>query len=129
MRYERVEIKRDGNTVHNKEVAPWEIPILEFLFDEGNVRRLGVYVEAPGEYPDAAKEHARLHRVYGEDAKSGEPFVVSIYGNAGAGVRALRKEIEAAQADEKEAERQVKKPSPTRKSRTTRDVEADALLS
>ncbi len=129
MRYERVEIKRDGNTVHNKEVAPWEIPILEFLFDEGNVRRLGVFVEAPGEYPDAAREHARLHKVYGEDAKSGEPFVVSIFGNAGAGVRALRKEIEAAQADEQEAAKTTKKPQSSRKARSVSIDEADALLS
>ena len=28
MRYERVKVKRDGNTVHNRATPPWEIPRL-----------------------------------------------------------------------------------------------------
>ena len=48
MRYEKVKVTRDTNTVHNREVPPWEVPILEYLFEEG---RAGARV--PTEQRDA----------------------------------------------------------------------------
>ena len=86
MRYERVKVKRDTNTVHNRAVAPWEVPVLEFLFEDGNVERLDEFVEVAGEYPEATKELDRLVRCYGADPKSGVPYANMVYGNARAGV-------------------------------------------
>jgi len=103
MRFERVKIKRDTNTVHNRAVPPWEIPILEWIFDEGNIERLGSFEDTEHEYPDAAQELNRLERCYGSDPKNGVPHANSVYGNAHAGVRTLRKMIEDAKAQEAEA--------------------------
>lgn len=119
MRYERVKVKRDTNTVHNRAVAPWEIPVLEWLFDEGNIERLGVFEEAQGDYPEAAHELDRLVRCYGSDPKSGVPYANSVYGNAHAGVRTLRKMIEDAKAEAEAAA-----PGPVRKRRTARTAES-----
>jgi len=103
MRYERVKVKRDTNTVHNRAVAPWEIPILEWLFDEGNVERLGVFEQTEREYPEAGNELDRLVRCYGSDPKSGQPYANAVYGNAHAGARTLKKMIEDAKADDEAA--------------------------
>lgn len=109
MRYEKVKVTRDTNTVHMREVPPWEIPMLEWVFDEGNVVRLGEYVEPTRgklinkEYPTAAEELDRLTRVYGSDPKSGVPHAFSVYGNARAGIRTLQKMIDDAKAADHEA--------------------------
>ena len=102
MRHEKVTIKRDNHTVHNKTMAPWEIPVVEYLFDEGNVIRTGEFVEADQDYPDAAQEMHRLTKAYGTDVKTDIPHVVTVYGAARAGVRALAKAIEAAREEEDE---------------------------
>jgi hypothetical protein len=103
MRYERVKVKRDTNTVHNRAVPPWEIPMLEWVFDEGNIERLGVFEEVAGEYPEAPQELDRLVRVYGTDTKSGVPHANSVYGNARAGIRVLQKLIDDAKAEDEAA--------------------------
>jgi hypothetical protein len=105
MRHERITIKRDNHTVHNKTVAPWEIPIIEYLFDEGNVNYTEEFVEADQDYPDPAKEMARLMKAYGADVKTDIPYAVTVYGAARAGIRALAKAIEAAKAADEEAAR------------------------
>lgn len=116
MRYERVKVKRDTNTVHNRAVAPWEIPVLEFLFEDGNVERTGTFEEVQGEYPGAANELDRLVRCYGSDPKSGVPYANSVYGNARAGERSLAKLIEDARSeDEAAAEEKAPIPAPTTK--------------
>lgn len=102
MRHERIKIIRDTNTVHNKTVCPWEIPILEFLFEEGNVQRTGEFVETDSDYPDAPSEFQRLTLTYDRDRKSGVPHVASVYGDAGRGVKALAEAIaDARKADQK----------------------------
>jgi hypothetical protein len=131
MRYERVKVNRDTNTVHNRAVAPWETPILEYIFDEGNVTRTGVFEEVSGEYPEAPRELDRLVRAYGADPKTGIPYANSVFGNAQAGVRSLRKLIEDAQAEDDEA---AKEPAPVparaaTKKRSRSAVAADSLLS
>jgi hypothetical protein len=126
MRYERVKVKRDTNTVHNRAVAPWEIPMLEWVFDEGNVERLGVFEEVAGDYPEASQELDRLVTVYGADSKSGVPHANSVYGNARAGVRSLQKLIEDAKAEDDAVAAEVK-PVPAR--RNGRRRSAEALLS
>jgi hypothetical protein len=129
MRYERVKVKRDLQTMHNKAVPPWEIPVLEFIFEDGNVERLGIFEEVDRDYPNANVEFARLAKAYGSDPKSGVDHVASVYGNAGAGVRALRKEIDAARQDDAEADEQAA-PSPPPPARRNRGAQAsDPLLS
>jgi hypothetical protein len=119
MRYERVKIQRDTNTVHNRAMPPWEIPVVEFLFDDGNVEHLGVFEEIPDKgYPDAVTELDRLVRAYGADPKSGVPYANSVYGNARAGVRSLQKLIDDAKAADEEATPRVARK---RKVRSTSD--------
>jgi hypothetical protein len=124
MRYERVKVKRDSHTVHNRAVPPWEIPMLEWVFDEGNIEHLGVFEEVSGEYPEAATELDRLVRVYGSDPKSGVPHANSVYGNARAGIRTLQKLIEDAKAEDDAAE-----PAPPPRAKRGRVARAaDSLL-
>jgi len=104
MRYERVKVKRDTNTVHNHAVAPWEIPVLEFLFEAGNIEPLDEFVAIEGEYPDATAELDRLAKVYGADAKSGIPHAFSVFGSGRKGVRELQKLIDDAKANDESAQ-------------------------
>jgi hypothetical protein len=122
MRYQRVKVKRDTNTVHNRAVPPWEIPMLEFLFDEGNVEPLGVFEEVVGEYPEAPRELDRLVRAYGADPKSGIPHANSVYGNARAGVRSLQKLIDDAKAEDDAAA--PTPASPRKRGRVARAAES-----
>src|SRR6266404_431768 len=113
MRYERVKIKRDTNTVHNRAVPPWEIPVLEFLFEDGNVEPTGVFEHVTDVYPEANVEFNRLTQCFGADPQSGTPYVAAVYGNAGTGIRALRKAIAEAQTeDEAEEAKQAVKSAP-----------------
>ena len=129
MRHERVKVTRDGNTVHNRAVPPWEIPILEFLFDPGNVEPLEEFVEVAGEYPDAAAEVSRLVKAYGSDPKSGIAHANSVFGNGRKGTTELRKLIEAAEADETAARKTPAKPAAAPKRARREHYERDSLLS
>lgn len=130
MRHERIKITRDTNTVHNKTVCPWEIPVIEFLFEDANVTRLGEYVEVKEEYPAPLAEFQRLTLTYGEDRKSGVPHVASVYGDARRGVKALGEAIEEARKADIQAAKTGLKTAKAPKQRSSRKVEtADALLS
>ena len=132
MRYERVKVTRDLNTVHNRAVAPWEIPVLEYLFEDGNVEHTDVWEEVKGEYPNAAKELDRLVRCYGSDPKSGVPYANSVYGNARAGERTLAKMIEEAISDDEAAAKEstpIPAPAKKRGRKGTTDARAESLLS
>lgn len=130
MRYVDVKITRDIQTVYNRAVPEWEIPVLEYIFDSGNVERLPTTQKIDREYPNPAEEFDRLSRAYGSDPKTDIPHVASVYGNAGAGVRALMKVIEEAKVFEVELDAEaaappVPKPAP----RTPRRrAETDSLL-
>jgi hypothetical protein len=129
MRYERVKVKRDTNTVHNHAVAPWEIPVLEYIFEDGNVEPTGEHVDSGRDYPEATTELDRLVRAYGSDPQTGVPYANSVFGNARAGVRSLAKLIEDAKSeDEAAAKEKAPTPAPARRSRRAA-VEADSLLS
>jgi hypothetical protein len=133
MRYERVKIKRDTNTVHNREAPEWEIPVLEFIFEDGNVERTGVYLTDDKEYPDAVREFDRMTKAYGADVQTNVPHVASVYGNARAGVRALDKAIEAAKLEDEDAAEEVEvaptpKPAP-RATKGRKTAVVDSLLS
>jgi hypothetical protein len=117
-----VKVKRDTNTVHNRSLPSWEIPMLEWVFDEGNIERLGTYEEVAREYPNAANELDRLVQVYGSDPKSGVPHANSVYGNARAGIRTLQKLIDDAKLEDEAA-----MPMPAARKRV-RQVQRDSLL-
>jgi hypothetical protein len=102
MLYQKVKVIRDTNTVYNRAVPLWEIPVLTFIFDPGNVQPTGVFDMVDRPYPDAGSEYDRLVRRYGADAKSGVPHVASVYGSAIEGLRSLGRAIEEAEADEDE---------------------------
>jgi hypothetical protein len=134
MRYERVKITRDTNTVHSRDVPPWEIPLIEHLFDEGNVVRTGEFI-VPTEgklinkdYPDAKVELNRLIDAYKADPKSGIPYAISTYGNGSAGVRSLQKLIDTAKEDDEAAAKETA-PTPAKSKKRSRAAEADSLLS
>jgi hypothetical protein len=127
MRYVEVKVTRDTNTVYNKTVPEWELPVLEFIFEQGNVElRDGVTRDARP-YPTAEDEFDRLARSYGSDAQTNVPFVASVYGQAGRGIRALAKAIEQCKAmDKATADEPAIAPQARRKSALS--IEADALL-
>lgn len=125
MRQERVKITRDTNTVHNRAVSQWEIPLLEELFGEGNVEPLGLFDKVAGEYPDAKVELDRLVRAYGSDPQSGVAHANSVYGNGRTGIKMLQKLIDDAQSEEK-ADARKAVPAPARKRKSA--PMADALL-
>jgi hypothetical protein len=127
MRYERVKVQRDTNTVHNVSVAPWEIPVLEFIFDDGNVERLGEFLETGREFPEPAKELDRLVKCYGSDPKSGVPYANSVFGNARVGVRNLTKLIDDAKAEDEAASKEAE-PAPVPRKRRGQPS-AESLLS
>lgn len=130
MRYERVKVKRDTNTVHNQPVAPWEIPVLEFLFEAGNIEPLDEFVHTAHDYPDATKELERLSEVYGKDPKSGIPYAFSVFGSGRKGVRELQKLIDDAQAADKSAGPEVTPAAAVSKKRGRRPAyENESLLS
>lgn len=107
MRYLKVKVRRDTQTTSNSLVSPWELPILEFLFEAGNVEVVGEAVSTR-EYPDAASEFARLAKVYGGDTKSGISHVQSVYGEGRRGVQSLQDAIDEATEEDAAS----KKPSP-----------------
>lgn len=129
MQYVVVKVKRDTNTVHHKVVPAWEVPVLEFIFEEGNIEHTDEREDAPGkEYPEAGFEFDRLTRAYGADPQSGVAYVASVYGQAGAGIRALKAAIAAAREDDKanpiEA---IPAPVPAKRARRSA-ASQDALL-
>lgn len=105
MRYERVKIQKDTNTIYNRAVPVWEIPILEFVFGEGNVVPLGVFEKAPRDYPEPQDEHQRLSLKYGIDKETKTDFVATVYGASRIGIREIGKAIEAARQEELSANR------------------------
>lgn len=124
MRYQRVKITRDPHTVYNRSVLPWEIAILEFTFEQGNVQpQEGQFETNDLPYPSAAVEFQRLEKAYGSDPQSGVPYVASVYGQASAGVNHLRRVIDEAKKAEADA-----KPKRRAKRRPAAEIAADPLM-
>lgn len=127
MRYTRVKVTRDQHTVYNKAVLPWEIPILEFMFEEGNVRvQDGEFETNDLPYPDAHSEFQRLQLAYGSDPQSGTPYVSTVYGQATAGVNHLRRVIVEAKQGADAVAAGARRASKRRISRE--EVSADPLM-
>lgn len=100
MRHVEVKVKRDTQTTYVVTIPEWEIPILEYIFDEGNVERIGDGVVLEREYPSAEFEFDRLEKIYGKDSETKKTFASEVYGNAGVGIRNLKRAmLEAQEAD------------------------------
>lgn len=91
MRHYEISVKRDTQTTFVVSVPEWEIPLYEFIYDQGNVEKLGNVTKLEREYPSADYEFDRLARAFGKDPQTGETYVSKVYGNAGIGTRALKK--------------------------------------
>lgn len=122
MRYFRVKIVKDERTVYNRAVLPWEIPLIEVSFGDGNVEETGKFEDTDAPYPDAREEFQRLGQLYGSEPDTNLPFVAAVYGQASTGVRALARAIKEAQADAK-----VKKPKQS-KSALVKEYSSDPLI-
>ncbi len=126
MRYVTVKVTRDTQTANSIQIAPWEIPVLEYIFEAGNVEvdeDSGQPADERG-YPDAGEEFGRLMKVYGSDTKSGIPHAVSVFGEGRRGLNALRALIDEAKQQESAAKPRHK-PATARKSKA---AYADPLL-
>lgn len=112
MRYVKLKITRDINAVYNIAVVPWEQPVLEVVFDPGNVQATGemrVVKKTPEDaYPNEGREFDRLTRKFGADPESGTPYVAIAYGNARAGLQALQAAIAAARVADEEVDKAEK---------------------
>ncbi len=108
MRFVQVLVERNEHLAIPREVAPWEVPVLQAVHTPEKVKVMGVVnherlKDRP--YPDAEMELERLERKYGRDVDTDDkPFVFAVYGQGPLGVAALRKAIEetalAERADE-----------------------------
>lgn len=127
MLYERVKITRDPHTVYNRSVFPWEIAILEFTFEEGNVQRIGGVERTDAPYPEPAEEFNRLVLAYGSDPQTGVPYAASVYGQASQGVNALRRAIAEAKAEDEATRPRVASKQRKRKAPPA-SVLADPLM-
>jgi hypothetical protein len=102
MLYQNIKIVRDLHTVYNRLMPEWELPVVMFIFDDGNVQPQGTFERVDRLYPSAQIEYERLEKRYGQDSQSGVPYVTSIYGPGARGVAAIQKIIDEAEADEQE---------------------------
>lgn len=152
MRYVTVKIRRDVNTVYNRPVPEWEIPVLEQVFgDDGNVEVLEEFTPVDRDYPDAEAEAHRLVKRYGEDPSTKVSYFHAAYGGGRVGINRLRNALADAEKAEAAARPRGKakvaaakpqqrsnvkakapvvkaKPAPKRRGRP-RAEEADSLLS
>lgn len=103
MIFEFVKIVRDVNLAPSRSVPAWEIPVMEVVFDGGNVQPQGEYERVDRPYPEASYEFNRLAKRYGSDPKTEVPYVMIAYGTAQIGVRALAAAIAEAKALEDKA--------------------------
>ena len=125
MRYVRVLVTRDTQTKHNSLVAPWEVPVLEYIFEDGNVVTTDEFESNGREYPNAGEEFGRLIKAYGSDPKSGIPHAVSVFGEGRIGMKALTDAIAEAKAADVDAD--APKSAKTRRS-APKAHEADPLM-
>lgn len=129
MRLERCKITRDVNTVYNRAVSEWELPVLQYVFDAGNVVRTGQFEVSDREYPEAASEFARLASRYGSDPQSDQPYVEIVYGQGRIGVREMEKLIKETQAAEETKPKPAKVKSAKKSGKRRASAETDSLLS
>jgi Zn-dependent M32 family carboxypeptidase len=130
-------IKRDTQTTHNRAVPPWEIPILEMIFGEGNVEQTGIFEEVvntgpngeePRDYPEATEEYDRLVQRYKKDPETKLEIVAEVYGQSRKGIKALAEAIEEARQSDEDAVFAMQKRRERRHAVNMRRFANDPLL-
>lgn len=102
MRFVTARVQRDTNHSHSGEYAPWEIPILKHVHDEGNVIVTGEANVPERELPDPKDEMVRLVTRYGKNPSDGTPIVLEVYGAGQGGLAALTTAIENERVNSRE---------------------------
>lgn len=105
MRFQTAKVIRDTNHSVSTAFAPWELPILEYLYEAGNVQiqsELEVN-DAGRELPEAGDEFARLVGRYGRNTDTGVSHAEEVFGRGNQGVKALAALIDNERAREKSA--------------------------
>lgn len=103
MQLEHVQIliERDAMTKVPKVIRPWELPVYEAMYDDGEEDATagfsvsGRVVVEVDEIPDASEEFARMRAFYGVDS-TGQPWADVAYDRGRKGVAMLRKAINEA---------------------------------
>ena len=100
LRYAQVRVARDPTAATIvRDVAEWELPVLEEVFGEGNVQHIGEHL-IQREAPDADAEYARLEAAYKKPpGEAAVPVVETVYGSGSRGKRAIAKAIAEAVVD------------------------------
>lgn len=102
MRFVTAKVQRDTNHSHSADYAPWEIPILQFVHDEGNVTVTGEVVVVGRALPDPSDEMARLVTRYGKSEGGKTPIVMEVFGAGQGGLNALTALIEKERVNSRE---------------------------
>lgn len=105
MRFITVTVTRDTNHSTSNDYAPWELPILEHLYDTGNVEVGSEKIVKDRELPEAGDEFARLDGRYGKNSETGVPHVEEVFGRGNQGVKALAELIDKERAAPKKPAR------------------------
>lgn len=94
LKYAQVRVARDPTAaVIVRHVAEWELPVLEEVFGEGNVVKIGEKLHQ-ADAPDAGQEYARLEGAYKKPpGDTAVPYVETVYGSGTRGKRQLEKAI------------------------------------
>lgn len=111
-------VTRDPMFITPKQIAPWELPLLQAKWPGGT--EVGAFTPGvKGEMPDADAEYARLEKVYGIDSDTKIPYVAEVYGRGEAGIDKLAEAIEGSWEPPKpraskrlKAEIEASKPAP-----------------
>lgn len=105
MRWPIVKIIRDAQTtVNRRAMPPWEVPVVEHVFGEGNVEETGDFDFDGKDDCTPHAEFERLVKAYGNDPADDTPFVASVYGQGRIGLRELTKAMDAAKRESEAAQ-------------------------
>lgn len=108
--FHEVLVTRDANTIIPRQVAAWELPVLQELYPDGNVQVIGD-IHREFDMPDLEPEMARLSRMYGADEETKTPFVEITYGRSAIGMKQLKRAMEQSVVEEEgEAKRGPGRP-------------------
>lgn len=101
MKMSVVQVKKSELQSQKLVVPPWEVPVLQAVHGSDFVTEVGTESQER-DAPDATEEYKRLERRYGTDRENGGlSFVAQVYGQHGAGVSKLKREIDAARETKK----------------------------